>query len=79
MIPQLVRKIGRITQQRLQITHNGNNRFCLTISLVTIFDCHQMIHHLVDVATILWKVEPSAFVVVIVSHKNWFGPLLAAC
>lgn len=69
MIPQFMRKIGRVAQQRLQISHHGNDGASLTIAFVAIFDFGELIHHLVDVSAVLWQIEFSARVVVIVSHK----------
>ena len=61
-------EICRIAQCRLQVTHNGNNDASLSVTLFALFDGHQMINHLVDVATILGKVELASRVVVVVSH-----------
>jgi hypothetical protein len=62
-----------ISQQRLQVTHYGYDRACLAVTLLSVSDCHQVVHHLVNVATILRKIEFSSCVVVILFHKNWFG------
>ena len=67
-------EISRITQQWLQITHNGYYGTSLSVAFIAILDCHQLIYHLVNVTSILWKVESAACVVVIFSHKKWFGP-----
>ena len=49
-----MRKICRIAKHRLQISHHGNDGASLTIAFVAIFDFGELIHHLVDVAAVLW-------------------------
>lgn len=71
MVPQFVSKIGCVAEQGLQVAHYGNYGSRLTIAFFAIFDCHQLIHHLVNVATILREIESATSVVVIFSHKNY--------
>ena len=63
-------EIGGITQQRIQVAHNGKDCSCLAVTLLAVLDEKKLVDHLVNMATILGKVEFATFVIVIFFHKN---------
>lgn len=52
VIPQLMGEVGRIPQQGIQVSHNGNDRTGLPVALATVFDLHQRIDHFVNMAAV---------------------------
>lgn len=68
MIPQLMLKLLGISQHRVDIAHDGNHSLSLTCALGTILDGEQCIDHLMDMTTILWKIEFASSIVIIFSH-----------
>lgn len=63
-------EIGGITQQWIQVAHNGNDCSCLGVTLLAVLDEKKLVDHLVNMATILGKVEFATFVIVIFFHIN---------
>ena len=72
MVPKLVGKVGCISEERVEVTHNGDDRLGLSCSLCTILDKEQRVDHLVNVASVLRQIELAARKIVIMSH-NCFG------
>ena len=63
-------EIGGITQQRIQVAHNGNDCSCLGVTLLAVLDEKELVDHLVNVAAILGKIEFTTCVIVIFFHKK---------
>lgn len=68
MIPQLVRKVGRVAQQGIEVSHDSDDGACLSVAFVAIFDEHQRVDHLVNVSPIFGQEEAATCVVVILFH-----------
>ena len=68
MIPQLMLKLLGISQHRVDVAHHGNHSLGLTCALGTILDREQRVDHLVDMTTILRKIEFASCIVIIFSH-----------
>ena len=69
VIPQLVRKIGRIAQQRIEIAHDGDDGPCLPVALAAVLDLHERINHLMDMAPVFGKEQLASCVVVVLFHS----------
>lgn len=63
-------EVGCVTQQRVEITHNGNDGSSLGVTLLAVLDEKELVDHLVNVAAILGKIEFATCVIVIFFHKK---------
>ena len=63
-------EVGCVTQQRVEITHNGNDGSSLGVTFLAVLDEKELVDHLVNVAAILGKIEFTTCVIVIFFHKN---------
>ena len=70
MIPQFVREVGRIAQQRVQVAHHGDDGLGLPRPLAAVFDFEQRRDHLVDMAPVLRQEKFAAGVIIILFHNG---------
>ena len=70
VIPQLVREVGRIAQQRIEIAHDGDYGFGLTGTLPTVLDLQQRIDHLMDMASVFGKEKFAAGRIIVLFHNG---------
>ena len=69
MIPQLVGEIRRIAQQRIQVTHDGDDGPRLAVALVPVLDLEQRLDHLLDMAPVFGQVQLASCVVIVLFHR----------
>ena len=60
VIPQLVGKVGRIAQKRIEVAHNGNHRPGLAVTLIAVLNLEERIDHLLNMTTILGNHQTTA-------------------
>ena len=70
VIPQFVREVGRIAQQRVQVAHHGDDGLGLPRPLAAVFDFEQRRDHLVDMAPVLRQEKFAAGVIIILFHNG---------
>lgn len=61
-------KVLGIAQQRVDISHNGDDRLGLSRTLVAILDGEKRVYHLMDMTSILRQIELLTCVVIVFSH-----------
>ena len=68
VIPQLMGEVGRIPQQGIQVSHNGNDRTGLTVAFAPVLYLQQRVDHLLDMAPVFGQVQLASCVVIILFH-----------
>ena len=69
VVPELAFEIGCFVRGVLDVGHNCHQSLCSEVAFPTILDGHHLIDHILDVSSILWKVEFFSLDVVVSFHS----------
>lgn len=68
VIPEFVGEVGRIAQERIEVTHDSDDGTCLTVAFAAVFNLHQGVDHFMDVTPVFGQEHLATRVIIVFFH-----------